>query len=257
MADEDAELVALLDNELDENAKDDLLRRLATDGALRERYEALRDAGSQIAEALDALVETAPLDRLSGAIPKADSQDIARRPLGAWAIRDLAAGIVIALLVAGIASWATLRIASNDEREDWRGAVVEYMELYTNDTFALDKPEPSVAAEKLRAIGEKLGLALTPENIAVPDLRLKMAQILSYDGAPLGEIAFVDADGRPVLFCIIANKGADESTRSERQGDISLTSWSNGGRGYLVVARLPEQQIADLARIFQTRFSKT
>ena len=49
MAEEDAELVALLDNELDEDAKGRLLARLAKDEALRERYEALREAGVQIA----------------------------------------------------------------------------------------------------------------------------------------------------------------------------------------------------------------
>ena len=41
MAEEDAELVALLDNELDEDAKGRLLARLAKDEALREAQLAL------------------------------------------------------------------------------------------------------------------------------------------------------------------------------------------------------------------------
>jgi anti-sigma factor RsiW len=69
MAEEDAELVALIDNELDEGAKSRVLARLAEDEALRERYEALREAGAPIAQAFEALIENAPLDRLRAALP--------------------------------------------------------------------------------------------------------------------------------------------------------------------------------------------
>jgi hypothetical protein len=45
---DDAELVALIDNELDEEAKGSLLARLAADEGLRRRYEALHEAGALI-----------------------------------------------------------------------------------------------------------------------------------------------------------------------------------------------------------------
>ena len=45
MADEDAEIVALIDNELDVVAKSRMLARLVEDETLRKRYEELRDAG--------------------------------------------------------------------------------------------------------------------------------------------------------------------------------------------------------------------
>jgi hypothetical protein len=56
MTDHDTELVALIDNELDGGAKARLLTRLAQDEAMRERYDALREAGRSIAIALDALL---------------------------------------------------------------------------------------------------------------------------------------------------------------------------------------------------------
>jgi hypothetical protein len=52
MADEDAELVALIDNEHDEGSRGALLARLATDerlGRLRRRNDELRTAGAPIA----------------------------------------------------------------------------------------------------------------------------------------------------------------------------------------------------------------
>jgi hypothetical protein len=127
------------------------------------------------------------------------------------------------------------------------------MDLYTNDTFAFDD-DPSILAKKLNAIGDKLGTALTPDRVAIPGLRFKAAQMLSYDGAPLGEIAYVDAQGAPMLFCIIADGGADAQERSQRLCEYAPTSWSHAGRAYLLIGHLPELQIADLARTLESRF---
>ena len=90
--------------------------------------------------------------------------------------------------------------------------------------------------------------------MALPGLRFESAYLLSYDGAPLGEIVYVDAHGSPVLFCVIANGGADTPNHSERRGDLALSSWSHGGRGYLMVGRAPEEQVAELAQTLKARF---
>jgi anti-sigma factor RsiW len=79
MTDEDAELVALIDNELDQVAKGRMLTRLTANEALRKRYEELRAAGAPIAAAFDALVEKAPLPRLRAALPP---QSALARPRG-------------------------------------------------------------------------------------------------------------------------------------------------------------------------------
>jgi anti-sigma factor RsiW len=254
MTDEDQELVALIDNELDEDRRSRLLARLDEDPAMRARYEALREADAPICVAFEALLERAPVARLRNAIPPETEVRRAPKRFAGMALRELAAGFVIGLLAAGAAAWVALSSAPHEEREGWRAAVVEYMDLYTNDTFAFDDIDAPILAKKLNALGDKLGAALTPDRVAVPGLRFKTAQMLSYDGAPLGEIAYVDAQGAPVLFCIIANGGADAPTRSERLGEYSLTSWSHAGRAYLLIGRLPEQQIADLARMLESRF---
>ena len=69
MADDDAELVALIDNELDESRRTDLLARLAADEGLRQRYEEFRRTGAPLAAALDELLTQAPLARLRAALP--------------------------------------------------------------------------------------------------------------------------------------------------------------------------------------------
>ena len=69
MAGDDAELVALIDNELDEQARGRLLARLAEEEGLRKRYEALCEIGAPIAASLNALLDNAPLPRRRAALP--------------------------------------------------------------------------------------------------------------------------------------------------------------------------------------------
>jgi anti-sigma factor RsiW len=60
MNEEDAELVALIDNEVDEGSRGALQARFATDDRLRQRYEELRAAGATIAGSLEELLGQAP-----------------------------------------------------------------------------------------------------------------------------------------------------------------------------------------------------
>ena len=254
MAEEDEELVALIDNELDEGRRNSLLQRLEMDATLRGRYEALRDAGAPIPAAFEALLERAPHARLRAAIPPESGAHRATKPFAGFAFRELAAGFVIGFLAAAAAAWFALDLPRGGEENDWRAAVVDYMDLYTNETFALVSPDRQTQAKELNAVGKKVGADLTPENAALPGLDFKAAFVLSYDGAPLAEIAYADPTGAPVLFCVTANGGADAPARSERRDELSLASWSRAGREYLVIARMPEKRVAELASTLQARF---
>ena len=255
MSEEDEELVAMIDNELDEDRRTRLLARLNEDPALRARYEALRDAGAPIRAAFDALLEQAPVGRLRQAIPPETAGRRAPWRFAGLAFRELAAGFVIGLLAAGAAAWLTLGAAPRgDEENDWRAAVVDYMGLYTNDTFAFATPDRETQAGYLSRVGKMVGANLTPENVAMPGLDFKVAFILAFEGAPLGEIAYVDpTTNAPVLLCLIANGEADAPLHSEKRGEFALATWTRNGRGYLVIGRQPEQRVAGLAKTLEAR----
>jgi anti-sigma factor RsiW len=247
MSDDDAELVALIDNELDESGRTALLARLAADERLRQRYEEFRQTGAPLAASLDELLTQAPLARLRAALP-VDSP--VRQPR--IALRDLAAGM-IGILAAGAAAWVALSLGLLRERQDWRTAVVEYTNLYTNETFSPLNPDASLQAIELSALGARVGVNLTPESVALPGLRFTVAFMLSYNGAPLGVVAYVDPSGAPVLLCIIANDAPDAPMRSERRDNLSLAWWSRGGRSRLVIGRIPEERAVALAQTLEKR----
>jgi anti-sigma factor RsiW len=253
MTDEDQELVALIDNELDLERKTRLLARLEKDPGLRARYEALRDAGAPIGAAFDTLLAQAPVARLRAAIPPETAVRPGPGRFIGMGFRELAAGFVLGLLAAGVAGWLAFGFPGSDD-DDWRAAVVDYMKLYTNDTFAFVSPDRQAGAFELSAVGKKVGADLTPESVTLPGLDFKVAFNLAYDGKPLGEIAYVDPTGAPVLFCVTANGDADAPLRSEKRDQFSLASWSRNGRSYLVIGRMPEQRVAELAQTLVTRF---
>ncbi len=253
MADDDAELVALIDNELDESRRTALMARLAADERLRQRHEELRQTGAPLAASLGALLGQAPLARLRTALPADDLPRRQSRRFAGIAFRELAAGVVIGLLAAGAAIWAASTFGLLNEREDWRSAVADYTNMYSNETFAPLKPDAQLQAIELSALGARLGANLTPETVALPGLQFTTAFMLTYEGSPLGVIAYVDPSGAPVALCIIANGAPDAPTRSERRGDLSLAWWSRSGRSLLVVGHISQKQAVDLAQTLEKR----
>ena len=250
MADDDAQLVALIDNEIDGSNRTALLARLAADEGLRQRYEEFRQTGAPLAASLDELLTQAPLARLRTALPAEEPPRLPSRRFSGITLRDLAAGM-IGILAAGAAAWVALSLGLLRERQDWRTAVTDYTNMYSNETFSPLKPDAQLQAIELSALGARLGANLTPENVALPGLRFTMAFMLTYEGSPLGVIAYVDPSGAPVALCIIANDAPDAPIRSERRHNLSLAWWSRGGRSHLVIGHIPKERAVALAQTLE------
>ena len=91
MTDDDAELVALIDNELDESRRTVLLARLGADERLRHRYEELRQTTSPPAASFDALLGQAPMAQLQAALPADENLRQRSSRFSGIALRELAA----------------------------------------------------------------------------------------------------------------------------------------------------------------------
>jgi anti-sigma factor RsiW len=256
--DDDARLVALIDGELDENARGVIKARLATDSELRDRLARLREGGRPFAPALDLLLDEAPVERLRASLAALDRQErtisiFSRGRLGvAAALVLFCAGIFVGRYAAtGPGMFSPSPEIASGQHEDWRQAVAEYMGLYTPETFAGADPSQHDGLAELSA---KIGLPLTPERIALANLQFKGAQIFSFEGAPLGQVAYVDPATGPVLFCIIRNLEPDAAVKAEKREGFAVASWAREGRGYMLIGRLPVNQTAELADALQRRF---
>jgi anti-sigma factor RsiW len=253
MSDDDAELVALIDNELDENHRNALLARLAANEELRERYDELRQTRAPLTASFEAFLEQAPLARLRTALPADKLIRLRRTRFGGVALRELAAGLVLGAIAACAAIWAASTFGLLDGREDWRTAIAEYTHLYTDETFSSLNPDAAQQTAELKGVSAMVGANLTPENIALPGLRFTPAFMLSYGGSPMGVLAFVDPTGAPVLLCILADSAADTPTQSERRGDLSLAWWARNGRSHLIIGHVSEERALSLAQMVEKR----
>jgi anti-sigma factor RsiW len=229
----DTELTALLDGRLAAPERAELFRRLAADPSLQERFDALAAVRGPLDDIFAGMLAGAPVARIRAALPK--RAPAPRR----FARARLAAGFVIAALVgAALAALVTLNIGG--EKDDWSQAVVEYMRLYTPETFAGLKPDAATEAAIVGAVTARLGVHVTPEKLNLPGLAFKTAFVLTYDGSPLGEFAFADAAGTPYLFCVLADSSAPQPLHQEKRGDYALATWGRDGKQFLVIGPSPK-----------------
>ena len=252
MTEDDAELVALIDGELDEASEARLLTRLTANDALRRRYEALHAVGAPIADGLAAILDAAPLARLAAALPSTNSQPApssrrfslrlarTRRRRRDRPPHRRRGRVPRAILVA---AFRRRRLAGGGRR---------IRRTLQCRHLRAGQPGHEQEAAQLRAVNQKLETAITSEQLALPGLKFKTAQLLNYEGKPLAEIAFVDEAGQPVLFCVTSGGKADRPRQAETRGEFALASWARGGHQFMVIGRLPEARVADLAATLST-----
>jgi anti-sigma factor RsiW len=258
--DDDALLTGLVDGELGEERGDALRARLAAESELRARLEAIKAGGWPIAQAFHVLLDDAPLDRMKASLAALAPEAPVFSKWGSSA-RALAASVVVAAFVAGIGVGRLALHPAPDvggvvekAHEDWRDAVAEYAALYTRETFSRIPADDAAQRPELEVLGAKLGIDLAPERTKIDGLAFKEAILLAYDGAPLGQLAYGDSQGAPVLFCIIADARTDAAPVNETRKGFALTSWAHGGRGYMVIAQLPANKVAEIASQMERRF---
>lgn len=247
-------LVALIDNQLDQEARRALEARLAAEPELRARYQTLAAGGLPFARAFDAALAEAPIARMQAKLDSIGGGARGAPPRRRWAGAAAAAAIV--LFGAG---WAVGRYVSppgplapmaSADRDTWRDAVASYVALYTRETFAGGAPHQATALARL---SQALGVALTPDSIKLADLTFKWADMLAYDGAPLGQIAYLDG-ASPVVFCLIRDGESDAPVKAETRDGVAIASWAHGGRGFLVGGRISPERATELAATLASRF---
>jgi anti-sigma factor RsiW len=253
--DDDGRLVAYIDKQLDEPDRNALEARLADDPALRERLARLQEGERSFADAFKVLLDAAPIERLEASLaaiaPVGEAETSVRTPQRPR-LASLAAAAAILLFVAGVVIGRYgFPSGERSHDEDWRQAVAEYVSLYTSDTFAALPPPRE---EDVAAFGAKLGVDLSLERVKLANLQFKGGVIFTHDGAPLGQLAYVDPTSGPVLFCVIRNSEADAAVETSKRDGFAIASWARGGRGYMLIGRLSQSRTAELANELQRRF---
>jgi anti-sigma factor RsiW len=124
------------------------------------------------------------------------------------------------------------------------------MELYTGASFGADA-SPTLA-EDLAMLSQRLGAPLDGERLQLAGLSLRRAELLQYDGAPLGQIGYLDGDA-PVAFCVMRNGEADAPLTTTSHEGLAIAQWAKGGRGFMMIGKIAPERLVAFARQLQEK----
>lgn len=242
-------LVAFMDGELGSPERERIEALIEKDERVAERFELLARSNLPFAEAFQPLLDKAPTAKLEAMLQ--DISTVQRRKTAGMTRRGFLSAAA-ACLVAGIgidraAVYAHRELTKPSEGEEWRAVVAEYLALYTTDTLSAPAGDHDAQAAQLSGVGMSLGLALTPETVAIPGVDFRRAQVLQYDGKPLAQIAYLDPQTGPMALCIImSDRGAAEPDMERRRG-MNVVYWSNATHAFMLIGHDSADRMKNLA----------
>ena len=238
----DADLITYLDGGLDQDSRLRLESAMASDPDLAGRIGALAMDTHSLRDGFDALLAEAP--KLH--VPEVPARY--SRP-GGWA-----AVAAVALFAIGLGAGWTL--SSRGESETWHQAVADYQVLYTTETLSATPLGPQAKEAGLANASTRIGLKLTQDLLAVEGMTFQRAQVLSFEGAPLIQVAYLTDKGAPVAFCIMRQDGSNESQPSNRTiAGLSAAVWEAGEHAFILIGPVGEEQLQGQAQTLAKRLS--
>jgi len=236
----DEDLVAYLDAALPPARRAAVDAALAQDPALRDQLDGLRIDVPAIRAAFDAHAATAPLDRLERALAEVPEPRRSRMPSSWLAI---AASLVIGVALGQAPSYLFPR----EHAPDWRTAVANYQVLYTTATLASLHQTTAALDGNAEAVSAALGRPISFAALTAGGLEFKRAQILTFNGQPLAQYAYLDADGAPIAFCATRTGEPDRPVQTATLRGLAEAHWSRDGYGFMVIGGHDPDEIRKLA----------
>ncbi|MEP0943903.1 MAG: hypothetical protein ABJH63_00570 [Rhizobiaceae bacterium] len=233
----DEQLVAYLDGEVEFTPAADITTALANDPELANRLAALNFDKDVMKSGFDALLS----EQKPPELPKTVS--------GGGRNWMMAGSIAASILTALFIGYGAGNFLNQPEAPGWKAYVASYQSLYSADTLRHVATSPAAQTAELErataAIGKSFDLAALQLN---EDLTYKRAQVLSFKGKPLVQLAFLTKTGKPVALCILRSGKPDSDGMSQAVLEgMNSASWRKDGYAYLLIGGDDPTLISDLA----------
>ena len=270
----DAWLVAYLDGALDEQQTSELRQVLVQNAELSQRLALLQGGSRDFKAAFEPLLDVAPDEKmqamLSELIATSSPQQVSAQADNVVSLRPTsksmwqgftgmaaAAGIAMAVFSGGVyTGWQTGEPpVAQKAKIGWRQAVAQYVSLYTRQTLAGYPVDPAAQKEGWQRVSKVLGAKFNGKKARIDDLDLKGTQVLQLKGKPLVQIAYLHKGETPVALCIIKSKKPSAGQKTEQRMGLNIVHWVEGGFGYMLIGKVPQNELQKIAAPLVARFS--
>ena len=279
----DEQLLAFLHGAADAGLQKRIEQALEDDETLQARLAGLDPYAAMVAESANTLLSAAPRDRLkqlgaaaaSGRPPTTPASNAAQAstrwwwPLSPTALAALVLIVFVAGLIAGQGLPGRDTPAEREEAQRsgpsaWIVAAVNYMKLNTLETFADERRDQAAVAANLESASGYLALDLSAVTQDTTPLYFQRSEILSAEGRPLVQLAYLHDSGTPVaLYAHLPTaEAATEVAHIDGVigGDIdglNLTYWQDSTYEYVLIGDLPMEELSALAEEFSDRMERS
>lgn len=260
-------LTAYLDGAVSEQEQADLEAAFEADPELAQRLEALQVPDGIFASAFDMDAMDAPQmpEALRAKIaaaapamapvppfpPSAATPVVAntnKAPRFAWPMAIAASFALGMVMATALGPKDSTDLAS--ATPGWVETVASYQALYTTETLSGTVQDRTVSSAILARARDELGVDLTGA-LDIEGLTFKRVQVLAIDGAPLIQMAYLDAEGRPFAFCLTRRDDADQDALSKMSWDLATSSWVEDGVGFVLVGGEDTDRVGEIAQQFR------
>ena len=241
----DEELTAFLDGEIEKDLAERIHAALTSDSQLVARLEGLTIPVNDIRATFD-LPKLAPPPA-----PELSHQSL---------LQPMAMAVSIALAL-GIGALGGYLFKSDTpaweggRQQGWIAAVASYQALYSTETLAGKFQAPELTEATLAGFEGRIGVDLA-DATTVQGLDFKRAQILSFNGKPLMQMAYLDDGGVPFALCVIGFEAEARAMKDQMVGGLAASSWVADGVGYLVIGGDDPALTRSYAEIFRDQLKQ-
>lgn len=228
----DAEIVAFLDDALPAEEQARIAMAAVDRPDVAKRIEEMSIDSDQLSTAFDGLLNSAP-DVSVIAVPA--NRNVV--PSRWWQI-----AAAVALLIIGVGIGTQI---PSERAPDWHMAVAEYQVLYSTQTLTGMELTEDQRWGSLSKTSKVLGLNISREDVTVAGLEFRRAQILSHNGAPLAQLAFLDEHGNAIAFCFTRTDGPDREVQAQDLAGLSSITWQQGGIGFILIGGSNQPALVD------------
>jgi anti-sigma factor RsiW len=149
-------------------------------------------------------------------------------------------------------------VAANSAKPEptWRDAVAGYVRLMTPETFTSAPQSQEQAIAALASAQKSVGVDVATLVTRVPDLTFQRAEVLTLNGRPLVQLAFLDKQQNVVAICVLSRKAKPEtlppdtlsSLKPETVSGHSIVSWDYNTHGFLVISKDKPESVLEIAK---------